>query len=323
MNLPRSAPDPLGWLPGRRAARRQARAEAAWPPSGQFVTVGGGRVHCHVAGNGPDLVLIHGANGNLRDWTFDVVPRLAGRYRLIAMDRPGMGYSDRATRGFADSPADQAVRLQAAAAALGAHRPIVLGHSYGGAVALAWALERPDALSALVLLAAASNLWDGGLGWLYRLTETRAGEALTVPAVAAWGPYGHARRVLDRVFAPQTPPPGYDDHIGIPLILRAGPFRANTRQVNGLKPHIRAMVPRYPAIGVPVEIVHGAADETVPLHIHSEPLARQIPGACLTVLPGIGHMPHHVAAPAVDEAIDRAARRAGLNRAPASASLAT
>jgi pimeloyl-ACP methyl ester carboxylesterase len=73
-------------------------------------------------------------------------------------------------------------------------------------------------------------------------------------------------------------------------------------------------VPRYGEIGVPVEILHGDADDTVPLHVHSEPLSRQIPGATLTVLERIGHMPHHVAPDAVDAAIDRAARRAGLGR---------
>jgi pimeloyl-ACP methyl ester carboxylesterase len=108
MSWPGSGFDPLRWLPGPRAAARARRAEAKYPPTGRFVTVGGGRVHAHVEGTGPDVVLIHGANGNTRDWSFDVIPRLAGRYRLIAMDRPGMGYSDRVTRGFVDSPAQQA-----------------------------------------------------------------------------------------------------------------------------------------------------------------------------------------------------------------------
>jgi pimeloyl-ACP methyl ester carboxylesterase len=63
---------------------------------------------------------------------------------------------------------------------------------------------------------------------------------------------------------------------------------------------------------MPVEIVHGTADDVVPIHIHSEPLANQIPGAVLTRLDGIGHMPHHSAPEAVKAAIHRAAARAGL-----------
>ena len=63
---------------------------------------------------------------------------------------------------------------------------------------------------------------------------------------------------------------------------------------------------------MPIEIVHGTADEVVPIGVHSEPLARQIPGAVLTRLEGIGHMPHHAAPDAVEAAIHRAAARARL-----------
>jgi pimeloyl-ACP methyl ester carboxylesterase len=70
--------------------------------------------------------------------------------------------------------------------------------------------------------------------------------------------------------------------------------------------------PRYGEIDVPVEILHGDADDTVPLAVHSEPLSRQLPNARLTVLPGVGHMLHHADPDAVEAAIDRAATRAGL-----------
>ena len=74
-----------------RAARHEARAEASHPPIGQFVQVGETRVHATVMGDGPDLVLIHGASGNLRDMTFSLAPRLAEHYRVITLDRPGLG----------------------------------------------------------------------------------------------------------------------------------------------------------------------------------------------------------------------------------------
>ena len=68
------------------------------------------------------------------------------------------------------------------------------------------------------------------------------------------------------------------------------------------------MAPRYPSLAMPVEIVHGTADTTVSLSIHSEAMARQVAGARLTRLEGIGHMPHHVALPAVKAALDRLPR---------------
>jgi pimeloyl-ACP methyl ester carboxylesterase len=67
------------------------------------------------------------------------------------------------------------------------------------------------------------------------------------------------------------------------------------------------MVPRYPGLPMPVEILHGTEDTTVPLAIHSEPLSTQIPNARLTTIPGAGHMPHHSHLPEILVALDRLA----------------
>ena len=119
-----------------RARAHEARAEARWPPSGRIVAVEGHPVHVREMGAGPPIVLIHGASGNLRDFTFSLAERLAARYRVIALDRPGLGYTPRLGKGGASITA-QAGLLMRAAGKLGAERPILLGHSYGGAVALA------------------------------------------------------------------------------------------------------------------------------------------------------------------------------------------
>ncbi|WP_267138507.1 alpha/beta fold hydrolase [Anianabacter salinae] len=308
-----------GVLVDARADRREAEAARAYPPQGQLLDVGGRTVHAVVTGSGPDLVLIHGASGNTRDFTFQFVDRVKDRYRVIVFDRPGLGYTDRvspayegAARRDAESPAEQAILLQAAAAQLGADTPLVLGHSYGGAVALAWALERPDDLSGLVIVSGASNPWDGGLGFTYNLTATRAGGVLAVPLITAFASESVIKGAVASIFEPQSPPEGYLEYVGAPLTLRRDSVRANGRQVNTLKPHVTEMATRYDQITVPTEIVHGTADEVVPLAVHSEPLSRQIPGAYLVALDGIGHMPHHVAPDEVVAAIDRAATRAGL-----------
>ncbi len=89
-------------------------------------------------------------------------------------------------------------------------------------------------------------------------------------------------------------------------------MRANARQVNWLRPHVVDMSAQYGDISVPVEVVHGDADTIVPLNVHSAKLPDQIAGANVTVLRGVGHMPHHTNADDVIAAIDRAASRAGL-----------
>lgn len=298
-----------------KARAHETRAEATWPPRGQFVTVDGTRVHAVVmgpeAGEAPDLVLIHGASGNTRDLTFDLAPTLAGAYRVIVLDRPGLGHSDRIGRGGA-TITEQAALLQSAAAALGAERPIVLGHSYGGAVALAWAVTRPDALSALVSVAGAAKPWESALPFLYQILSNPVLGPLAAPVLTAYVPDSYVKNAVAEIFAPQQPPDGYLFHVGPGLTLRRETLRENALQRAGLLSEIEALHTRYDEIGVPVEIVHGTADTTVGLSIHARPLANQVSGAELTVLEGIGHMPHHAAHPEVIAAIDRAAMRAGL-----------
>lgn len=301
-----------------RASAREARAEASYPPVGEVIDVDGLKVHAQVMGQGPDLVLIHGASGNLRDFTLGFAQSLSSRYRVILFDRPGMGHSDRlpGKRGAwnpkGESPQEQAALLQKAADQLGVENPIVLGHSFGGAVALAWGLARPRDTAALVLVSAVSKPWPGGLGWLYNISASRLGGAFFIPAITAFVPDTVVEDSLAAIFAPQTAPKGYADHIGTGLTLRRIASRANAQQVHQLRPHVVAMDARYDLLKMPVEIIHGDADTIVPIHIHAEKLVHDLPDAALTRLPGMGHMPHHADPAAVIAAVDRAAARAGL-----------
>lgn len=292
-----------------RAKARDARALRDHPPQGQFVQVGAQRVHVLVAGTGPDLVLLHGASGSLRDFSFDLIDRLSPRYRVIAMDRPGLGHSDPLPEGEASLAAQVAV-LKAATDQLGATKPILVGQSFGGTVALSWALDHPAA--ALVTIASPSLPWPGTLDIWYRLNEHPVASRVLTGLAAAWVPEAYVDAAIRGVFAPQPVPAGYLAHLGTDLTLRRAALAANVAQINSLRPQVVAMEPRLPGLTLPIEMVHGDADTIVPLSIHSGPLAARLPNAHLTVLPGIGHMPHHTNPEAVVAAIDRAAARAGL-----------
>jgi pimeloyl-ACP methyl ester carboxylesterase len=294
-----------------RAAGRESMADAAFPATGQFVDVDGTRVHAFVAGTGPDLILIHGASGNLRDFTFSMMDKLSDRYRVIAFDRPGLGWTDPLATGNAD-PGAQAALLWKAAAKLGVTRPVVLGHSYGGAVALAWALDAPEKPAALVLVAGASMPWEGGIWWFHQFAGSAAGGLTIVPLTAAFVGSDMVDNAAAGIFAPDRVPAGYNAHIGGNLTLRRVTLQANSAQIARLKPFIVAMSARYPELALPVEIIHGDADVTVPLAVHGLPLSRVLPDAHLTILPGVGHMPHHAREADVIAAVDRASMRAGL-----------
>lgn len=297
---------------------RAGSAVERWPPVGQFAETTAGRVHYLQQGAGPDVVLLHGASGNLRDFSFDLMDRLVARgYRVTAFDRPGLGYTDRADPSYdraftrqAESPAEQAAMLSEAAEQIGIERPIVVGHSFGGAVAMAWALEEDAA--GVVSLAGATMPWPGELGAYYQVLGSAVGGAFLPPLAAAFIPPMSTGDTVASIFEPQEMPEGYLEHIGPGLTLRTDVLRANARQINTLKPHITRMAERYPDLAVPVEFVHGDADKTVPLRVHSARAVELIPDANLTVLEGVGHMPHHARPGAAIAAIDRVADRAGL-----------
>lgn len=307
-----------------RADQRSARAEEAHPPSGQILDVGGKQVHVLVEGEGPDLVLLHGAGGSLRDFTFDLVGRLSDRYRVIAFDRPGHGHTDRlgpdGTASVAipgESPQDQAALLRAAANQVGITRPILVGHSYGGSVAMAWALAAPAETAGLVILAGVTMPWPGDLRRSYYVNASAIGARTVVPAISALASEGQARMVLRAVFAPQAVPDGYAAHFGLPMSMRRDQLVANARQVIELRPHVVEMSEQYGRLALPVELIHGDTDQIVPLDTHArraEPLLQDVR---LTVLDGVGHMPHHAAPSEVVDAIDRIATRTGLGAAGA------
>ena len=282
-------------------------AETSHPPIGRFVTVDGLRVHYTDVGTGPPVVLIHGASGNLRDFAFSLTDRLAGEgFRAIAFDRPGFGYTDRpATRGW--DPAVQARILRSAAGEIGAEAPVVVGHSYGGAVAMAWAVDAPEDTRGVVSVAGATHPWGGNAGTVYSLgaTDLFGGAVRTLARLLVDTDRPDA--IMDRLFNPDAPPEGYGRFIGVGLALRPEAFRANAEDLDRLNGLLERQAPQYRGLPVPVEAIHGDADRTVWAEVHSQPLVNEVAQGRLTMLPGVGHMAHHSREDAVVASIARLA----------------
>ena len=130
--------------------KRTRDAEHRYPPIGQFLDVDGVRLHYLERGQGEPLVLIHGNGTMIQDFTVSgLVDRLASRYRVIVIDRPGYGYSTRPRELW--TPHAHARLFRNALAQLGVERATVLGHSWGTLVAVALALEFPSLVRSLVL----------------------------------------------------------------------------------------------------------------------------------------------------------------------------
>lgn len=277
-----------------KSARNDARAERTHPPLGKFVSIDGTRVHYLIEGSGPALVLIHGAGGNMRDFTFQLSQKLAQTHTVITFDRPGHGYTE-TLHDRGESPAEQAALLKAATDVLGYPSAIVAGYSFGGAVALAWALDYPKATDGVVLMNAVSNPWVIPPSKLYELAAGQYTGPVLSTALSGFAPPSLVEDTLQSIFAPNPAPKGYLDYIGAGLTLRKSTLRANGRQVHGLLPHIEAQSLRYPQLKMPIEIIHGADDLSIPPSIHADELAKQVPHAGYTLVPNVGHSVHHYA----------------------------
>jgi pimeloyl-ACP methyl ester carboxylesterase len=301
-------------------AVESVRIEAANRASGRFVEVaGGGRLHVLEldAAAGEEhlpIVLVHGASGNLEDLRLALGNRLAVNRRVILIDRPGHGWSDRPGGAADASPARQAALIVEALDRIGLERFVLLGHSLGGAVATALALAYPARIAGLVLLAPVTHPWEGGLAWYNAILST----PVIGPLFAHTAAVPLSILLLDggvaSVFAPQPAPADYVRRAAIRLLLRPSTFVANAQDIAMLKEFVTVQAPRYREIAAPTVILTGSADSTVSPNIHARAIAAAVPDAQLIVLAGVGHMPHHVDAEAVVAAVARLpVRQAAVN----------
>jgi pimeloyl-ACP methyl ester carboxylesterase len=288
-----------------------ARLEAAHPPTGQFIEVQGVRLHVAVLGLPPDdpgaepaIVLIHGASGNLEDMRLALGEKLAKSHRVILIDRPGHGWSSRPECDDDASPARQAELVAGALQQLGVRRAILIGHSWGGAFATAYALAFPERTAGLVLLSAPTHPWPANPGWYNKLALLPYLGPLFVRTCVY--PLGLllAASVSRSVFEPQPVPEDYMRRAAILLVLRPKTFYSNARDLALLESFIRTQVPRYGDLRTPTIIITGDRDALVSPEINARALAAVLPSAKLVLLKDIGHMPHHAAPDVVAAAID-------------------
>jgi pimeloyl-ACP methyl ester carboxylesterase len=270
------------------------------PPIGRMVDSTAGRQH--VLDVGPDasglaapaIVLLHGATANLADMRLALVGRLRANHRVVAVDRPGSGWSER-TGGAADAPPQrQAAVLHEVLGKIGVKRPVLVAHSWAGAVGLAYALEYPDALSGLVLLAPLARHWQSDLRPYAVLADRPWLGAVFAHTLAV--PLGLllTDRMVARAFAPQMPPADYVANASILLAARPATFIANAQDLMSLDSFSATLDSRLARMAVPTVIMTGTDDHLVPPRTQARAIARDLPHARLIVFPGSGHMLHYV-----------------------------
>jgi pimeloyl-ACP methyl ester carboxylesterase len=273
--------------------------QRAYPAQGKPVEVAGAILNVVDIGPrdaaGPPVVMIHGASSNLEIMRQPLGDLLAGKHRVILIDRPGHGWSTRAD--LADStPAIQGRMIDEALEKLDIRSAIFVVHSWSGALGARMALDYPRRVAGLVMLAPVAYPWPGGVGWYNKAVTTPVIGPLLAYTVTLPLGFFLTEPGSRGVFLPQALPENFVGNTATPLLLRPREFLANAHDLVTLKAAVAEQAPRYAEIKTPVVVISGdGADKTVSTNIHSLPFARTVPNAKLIVLPGVGHMVQNAA----------------------------
>lgn len=293
------------------ATRRiAADAERCVPPVGKFVQIGGNRIHYVEAGHGPPLLLLHGLGATLMQFRQTLLDDLAQDFRVIAIDRPGAGYSMPCEPG-AQALEAQADTISRFLAEVGMKRPLVVGHSLGGAVALALAAHRPDAVRGLVLLAPLTQPQEEippQFASLYVASAMK--RRLLAHTIAVPMALKAAQATLAYVFSPQKAPRDYMVAGGGLLGLRPSHIEACMADFVAAHDGMAALSARYGGIDVPVGVLFGTADNLLDPQEHGGALPGVLPDCELEYIDGAGHMLPYAVPDTVLALIRRVAQRA-------------
>lgn len=255
-----------------------------------MISLAGEAIHYLDEGSGRPVVLLHGLGGSTASWRF-LMPLLADRYRVIALDFPGYGYSTREP-SWALSHEHQARRVIRLLDELGLERAALVGLSMGGAIAQRIAVRNPERVDALVLIASvdASEPPDT------RIRQGMRRLGLSSPAaVAAAVPVLGSRRMtravvrtsLRRAVAdPREVTREWVDVHATPLTF-PGTWPVLARMVTDMASDEALDLSQ---IAQPALVISGDVDRILPGDV-SGAIAAAIPGSRLVRLEGVGHLP--------------------------------
>jgi len=271
--------------------------EHRFPARGKPVEVAGATLNVLELGpkdaEGPPIVLLHGASSNLEAMRRPLGDRLAASHRVILIDRPGHGWSSASVD--TSTPAVQGRMIEEALNKLGVGPVILVVHSWAGALGARMAIDYPQRVAGLVMLAPVTHPWEGGVGWYNALVAKPVIGPLLAYTVTLPLGYFLLTPGARGVFLPQVMPDDFVADSATALLLRPREFLANARDLVRLKQAVKEQVSHYGEISAPTVIISGDVDKTVSTNIHSRPFAAAVANAKLIVLPGVGHMVQNAA----------------------------
>jgi magnesium chelatase accessory protein len=262
-----------------------------WPPPADWphrdrserISVAPHDWHVQILGEGPDLLLIHGSGGATHSWR-GVMPILALRHRVIAVDLPGQGFTRVGRPRF--SLDAMAADLWALVRSQGWDPAAIVGHSAGAAVALRMALDAPRPPGRIVGVNAALGSFEGAAGIVFpAIARTLVANPLTGFAVSRFASEAATRRMLGSMGS-RIDAEGLGHYAR--LFASPGHVQATLRMMASWE--LAPLRRRLPEIARPVLLIVGEEDRAVPPSV-SEAAASRLPDARVERLPG-GHLVH-------------------------------
>lgn len=292
------------------------QVEKNMPPRGKFIDIDGVRLHYIDKGSGPVLLLIHGLAGQVLNFTHSLLGRLTHDFRVIILDRPGSGYSLRPDESLAPLTA-QARIISRFCQALGLERPVIVGHSLGGAIALVLALNHPEQVGALALIAPVTHQPAGvpppfdGLAIGSPLLRRLIAWTVATPLAIA-----NRERALTTLFGPQAVASDFATRGGGLLSLRPRAFIVASTDLMAAESDLAGMPARYKDLTMPVGILYGTEDRILDPALHAQGFVTKVPSTDLELIEGAGHMLLISSADQVAAFVARIAQRAAATDAP-------
>jgi pimeloyl-ACP methyl ester carboxylesterase len=265
------------------------RVEKALPPRGQFVDVAGARIHYLDKGSGPPIVILHGLGGQMGNFTYALLERLTGEFRVILMDRPGSGYSTRAP-GATGRLTEQASVVAEFIRKSGLDRPLLVGHSMGGAIALGVALDHPEVVKGLAMIAPLTH-GPKDVTAPFRAMDIKSDFLRWLVAWTVATPVGirRGKAILGAIFSPDPAPEDFPIRAGGILGLRPRSFFNTSSDMRAVNLDLGPMAERYSSLRVPVRILYGTSDQVLSHKVHGEAMKAKSSMVSVELVAG-GHM---------------------------------
>ena len=253
-----------------------AQIENNHPPEGQFKLINNLKMHYDIIGKGPTVVLLHSQPSNQKQF-YKLKDILKDNYQVISIDRPGMGYSDPIKEISPKRLQIQAQLIRELLKDLKVKKPIIVGHSYGGAFALSYAIQFEDSVKGLVLVNTASHPWKKGQPWLpFRIISNPIyGKLFSNTFAMIYGKI-NLDTSANNNFPNSKAPINYIKNTSSELTLRPKTLQSYTYDALNLREALELQKNFYNKLSIPVTIMSGNEDTVTPNSLHSYQLNSEI-----------------------------------------------